>query len=345
MTEPMSWFLSKKLKVEKVSCRAVVDRSTGEWDPVRTLQGLNLLLVIGFFGGIAFVWPYVRLYMEDFSARRTQAEVHYMRVVFVDEPRWFSDMPGVGEGISERVKEVLRDSEASIDLLGEVVEVLRDEAWVSGVDRVERLNNSVIRVYARYREPVALIAVGGVYRGVDMSGVLLPMVYDDGMLGRYHERTGFARPLLILEGVMEGGLPDVGMCLVDKLEGSGLEAGLELAKLLNHRLFSDQILSIDAGFRDTAGRVNLVLWTGLGRDLNVDPHVLWGQRPGSVHAVEPEPEYKLARMKALHGQKGHIDGDGKIVWLNRQRHIEIMPGFGHSAGLTHVEDASMSRGE
>ncbi len=338
----MAWFLSKKLKVEKYRKREIIDRSSGGWDPARTMQGINLLLVFVFFGGMAFAWPYVRLYMEDFSARRTQTEVRYMRVVFVDEPQWFRDMPGVGEGIGDRVIAAIRDSEKTVDLLSEVVAVLRDEAWVAGVDRVERMNNGEIRVYARYREPVALVMVGGVYRGVDMGGVLLPIAYDERMLRRYAERTGFARPLLILEGVVDGGEVVEGMRLVEDFEGSGLEAGLELAKLLNHRKFSDQILSVDAGYRDAGGRVNLVLWTGLGRDLNVDPHVLWGQRPGSVHAVEPEPSYKLARMVNLFEQRGHIDGNGKIVWLNRQRHIEISPGFGKSAGLIRVGDSLVS---
>ena len=339
----MAWFLRKNLKVEKKRKRQVAGQVNGEWDAARTLQGLNLLMVFVFFGGIAFCWPYVRLYMEDFSARRTQYEAQYMRVVFVDEPKWFTDMPGVGRDIGDRVLASITDSEDSVDVLSEVVAVLRDEAWVGEVSRVERLNNGEIRVFARYREPVALVEMGGRYHGVDRGGVLLPLVYDAGMLKRYELRTGFARPMLILEGVLEGGLePEVGGKLVKTFEGSGLEAGLEVAELLNHRRFSDQIVAIDAGYRDSFGRVNLILWTGVGRDLNNDSHVLWGQRPGSVHAVEPEPTYKMARMGDLYDEEGHIDSGGKIVWLNRQRHMEISPGRGKSSGLVRVGDAPLS---
>jgi len=338
----MGWFLSKKKKKVRThgrQTRGVIE--DGAWDPARTLAGLQVLGLVLFLGGIVVGWPTFKNVMEQYATKRDTLVVARSKIVLMDKPGWLHEMPDVMATIRSQASRAMITADLSGAGLGHAVAQLEENPWISRVDHVQRLNNGQIQVYASYREPVVFIVGGrGIdreYRAIDRAAVVLPLTYNDSMFRRYESLTGKARPLMVLEGALdeEGVLPGVGERVVSDFEGSGVQAGIELAQYLQRHDFSDQVRSIDVSYKDVQGRVALVLWTGLGRSLLDDPHVLWGAKPSLGHAVEPDADVKLSRLASIFKRYQKIDAGGKIILLNRSR--LMARGFGRPSGLLSAD--------
>lgn len=126
---------------------------------------------------------------------------------------------------------------SSDDLLGAVVQQLRESGWVRSVETVTRDMDGTIRAVCDYRRPIAMILTRqGKYIPVDREGVRLPEQYD-----RVDADSGWMRII----GVQTEP-PPIGRSYADLHHESDAVAAIRLAVLLfDQQDIGDYISGID----------------------------------------------------------------------------------------------------
>jgi hypothetical protein len=186
------------------------------------------------------------------------------------------------------------------DLCRRVGEGLRSSPWVAEVKRITKQANGRVRIEATYREPFALVEVGGVAYLVDRAAVRLPVRYA---LSQVEERywndwfriTGVSAPT-----------PNEG----EAWTGADLATGLHLIEFLKEAIargevpFRSSLRAIDvANFKrhEDALDGELRIWT-------IYPHcyINWGLPPGEEYSMEPPAATKLAMLRTLYADRGQL---------------------------------------
>jgi hypothetical protein len=302
----MRWVNSLKSKLsglwsKKRSRSRKAEATPAKWDPARTMLALTYLGVAVAIAGPVVFWSNAEEQLSQYvSAQQalapTPADVHLLNV-----PPWI--LPAQQQQFRTQVASQFQRDPLERSSLERAQQVMAASPWVESVSRVER-SGSTIEVAANYRRPAALVKVGEDYRLIDGSGVLLPGLYRPDRMP-------------IIEGVAAAP-PREGR----PWSGTQVQVGLTMIRLAASQPWMNQVRAFDVGQTDTLGRVRIVLWTGTGRDLLRDSHVVWGLPPGKERPVEPEAATKLAWLAGIVQQpqtpelRGTIDAGHRIVELN-----------------------------
>ncbi len=212
-------------------------------------------------------------------------------------PAWMTE--GRKQELRGIVADQLRDDPVKNGGLRQAARNLEASPWVlpGGVKQVKRLRDGRVMVEAAYRQPLALISMGGLYYMVSDRGVLLPEIYTPAKV-QYVD-------VPVIEGV-QSPPPNVG----EVWSGEDVVGGLALAQLPGLQPYMDQVRAIDVSRRDGRGRLRLALRTDEGQ-------VIWGLPPNHPDAViEPTIETKLKWLRAVAAKnQGQIDAHGATVDL------------------------------
>jgi hypothetical protein len=194
-------------------------------------------------------------------------------------------------------------------------EVLAKDAWVKEVHQLRRTPEGYVRVWADYREPIALVEKPDGCRLIDAEGTRLP--------GLYPTQEAESLGLPILKGVPTDAVADG-----DTWPGIELHAALALATELHREPYYSQVKSIVASSKDDRDRVQLSLVT-------LNGSVNWGLAPGTEGALEPTPTIKKSRIAMLWnasnrsldiaGRNVDINSAGVFVHLTPQEKATITP--------------------
>ncbi len=317
----MGWFLMGKgdagRKSSTRSKRSHVDRKP--WDPKRTLAGLKMLAVFG--GSVLLVagWWQAQRHLTQYIGTHPHHAARSVQVEMVDVPRWMNAQ--VHDDLQLLAARQVGRNPMNVSSLRAIHEALSQNAWVSRVDRVERVSADQVRINATYRQPAAFIEMGQDCYLIDDQGVRLP--------GVYRVQQASQLPLPILRGVdtapaLEG----------QKWAGQPVQAGLSLVRELSREPYGHQIEAIDVSGRDSRGRIHLAILTGRGGV------VRWGLAPGQEQSVEPPASTKRAWLAQLVRENGSIDAGGKMVDLYRAAvFVHLPPGreIGQRDGYTYIQ--------
>jgi len=257
------------------------------WRTFRIGSAIALLIAIGV--GIALGRQWIS---QQVAARAAAAEVE---IVFDGMPAWMHD--AAADALTERVMRHWTGDPLNADALHAIADALDQSAWIARVDRVRRTAPDRLRLVADYREPAALVAGPDGFHLIDPAGARLPGVY----------------PLKDLKPL--GLLPIVGVASDPPEPGSvwpggDVQAGLDLARLLEPRPWVTQVRAIDVtNFQNRADRrrPQLLLLTDRGT-------VRWGRPPGAEGVLEPPAARKLAMLdRVAETYEGRIDARGRVV--------------------------------
>ena len=226
-------------------------------------------------------------------------------VVWVEPPSWLAE---------ENWQYVLPELEERLNLHPEtnpyddrvcpyVAEQLAGSSWIAQVRRVTKQNDGLVKVYADFRKPFALVEQAGVAYLVDAAGVRLPKEWA----ARSVNRGGW----LTIRGVAAR-VPQRGQ----RWAGEDVAAGLKLARFLyaaenaGKADFRDEIMAIDVGnFKGRrnprAGRLQLVT-------INPQSYIHWGLPPGEEYGIESSAELKLEFLRELYARDGRLPDQGPI---------------------------------
>lgn len=297
----MGWFLvkpsgSKTTKSGKGRSKSKRGKKkAGQWDPQKVLlmSKLSLGLVLIVAGGVG--WYYAEKELVSYVAEHRAASSETENVQLVNAPAWMS------EGLEMELRSLVAESLDENPLHGDSLQLaerrLGESAWVSSIDRVQRLPDGNVDVVASFREPIAVVEGQQGYHLVDIQGVRLPGIYLK------HQVDQLRMPLIT-------GAMSYPRKVGDVWPGEEVAAGLNLIELLSAQPYRDQIVAYDVSGRDALGRVRLMLRTQTGL-------VRWGLPPGQEQAIEPPAPEKLVRLARLYQERGAIDAGGKVVDLYR----------------------------
>ncbi len=266
------------------------------WDPQRTLKGLVFLGAMSCAVSIVFIWRYAEDRLAAYTAALDGAcaQVFYPdRIELADAPPWMS--PAVRQTLTGLIAQQIDANPFGHNSLKQAVFVLSTNPWVERVNKLERVHPGRLRVYAQYRQPIAVVEGRDGYHLVDHQATRLP--------GRYLKQQVAHLRLPVIVGVSFAP-PHPGQ----RWRGRDLQAALGLAQTLSDQPYLGQIQSIDASDRDTRNRIRLLLHTDRGL-------VRWGLPPGQEQGLEPAAEIKKQRLALVYRQRGAIDAGGKVVDL------------------------------
>jgi len=224
-------------------------------------------------------------------------------LVLKNRPAWMSE--ALAEQILRSAQPRMAKSALDHELVAEVGQVLEHNAWVREVKQVKRVYGKAagdtVEVDCEFRAPIALVAFRNEYILVDGDAVRLPEKFGPSTLPRLLLGPDGKMNLRIIEGV--AAMPP----FVDgqKWVGDDLAAGLDMAKLLYGRPFTEEIQKINvANFK---GRKNLreaqiVLVTRYRSE------VRWGEPIKLPFYAELPPIQKLERLGLICQKYGRVDG-------------------------------------
>jgi len=223
------------------------------------------------------------------SERRSQAPED--RVIIARAPATMS--PLLAQRIRSLVAELAGDDPLDQASLQVAHTALSQSPWVRQVYQLRRGSAGRIIVHAAFREPVAVVLALDGYHLVDAEGVRLPGVY------RADQLNYLALP--VITGVTHAPPPEGAVW-----PGDELQAGLDLAQLIEGEGYAPQVASYDVSDRDALGRLRLRLITERGM-------VRWGLPPGDERGLEPTSATKLRWLSSVNRRRGSIDAGGKVV--------------------------------
>ncbi len=298
----MSWFL-RSHDARKRKSRPSSVRSPRPWDPLRTLAAVKLLLVLAVAGGAGYGWQFSREALRDYARRRAPVAVSAQDVVLADAPGWMNDP--LAASIRDLVAAEIHGRPLDAGALGRAVGALRQSPWVELVSKIEQRSLNQVIVHASYRRPVALVEGRDGYHLVDAHGMRLPGLYSAS------QWRSLRLPLIVGQASAPGPLGK-------PWPGEDLRAGLALVAQLAPTGLAQHLEAIDVSGRDERGRVQLVLWTGEGRDRRRSAHIVWGLTPHAETPYEPDAGTKINRLAAVLSRRGAqgkiIDISGAAVW-------------------------------
>jgi len=289
----MGWFLSNKKKKKRKTSRGAV--GTG-WDPQRTLMGLKIAGGIALAVAMIVGWNATERTLGQYARDARSADISPESVRLVDAPSWID--AALRDQLYQRVVFSVTDNPLDSRGLQDAVSMLNESPWIAEVHQVRRSPHGVVKVFADYRTPAAVVASSQGYYVVDRGGVRL-----EGPIDRAASRWG---GLPLVTGV-SAAAPAPGKTW----EGADIPAALALENILHREGYADQITAYDVSHRDLMGRLWLVLYTD-------GPAIIWGLPPGEERAVEPEAPIKLAALRDWaykHGGRINVQGEADTVWV------------------------------
>jgi hypothetical protein len=250
-------------------------------------------------GAAAWAWyageAYLRRYASDISARTPGDRSGKIHIELVNAPPWMEHGSLLRQEIVARVAQQLSSDPLGATDLDRAVHALRGSAWISAVDRIERVAVDQVRVHARYRVPAALVATKEGYHLVDTQGVrLLAQPYAPGQ-----------RP--------PGNLPVIAgakntRCAVGEVwAGEDVQGALKVIQLLETRPYYEQVAAVNVHKRDSLGRVRIEIEASNGGRID------WGFPPGEQHIMEPSAQLKLAGIDEFYRMYNVIAAPDKVV--------------------------------
>lgn len=289
----MGWFLTGKAGQTKRKAKktARTAKPPKGWDPRRTLAALRVLALAGLLLGGWAGWRKAEAALTGYVKEHQTRNIGIKEVVLVDKPKWLSAK--LSQDLAAVVAAHVTGDPLDNASLQKAAMALNSNPWVKKVARIQRLTNGDIQVWARYREPVAMVETADGCRLVDADGVRLPGLY----------RPGQAQQVGLPTIVGVSGLP---RREGEPWPGDDLRAGLSLVQLLQGEPYLAQIRAFDVSGRDQRGRIRLVLRTRNGM-------VRWGLPPGQEKPIEPEAETKKEWLTTVYKRQGLIDAGGKTV--------------------------------
>ncbi len=281
----MNWFQGKNKRKRPSRSRST---SHQPWDPQRTLVGLKVLALVAVVTAVVAGWGYAERRLGAYAAELSGPTVY---VDLTDAPSWMN--PILLDELRRTVANQVGRDPLDNDGLQRAALALSANPWIERVGRVQRCHTGVVRVYAQYRQPVAVVQGRDGYHLVSDQGVRLPGLYLS------HQLDQLALPLIVGTSQAPGREGEV-------WPGADLHAGLSLVALLQDQSYWYQVRQVDVGHRDARGRMRLVMRTGEGV-------VRWGFPPGDERAIEPPALTKKRWLGEVYRQRGSIDAGGKIV--------------------------------
>ncbi len=261
------------------------------WDPQRTLAGLKVVTIIATVATVVLGWGYAERRLGSYAAQLNSSHMHAGSVDLADAPSWMN--PILLDQLRRTVANQVGHDPLDNDSLQRAALVLAANPWIEWVSRVQRTHTGVVRVFAQYRQPVAVVQGRDGYHLVNDQGVRLPGLYLS------HQLNQLALPLIV-------GTSQAPRREGEVWPGDDLQAGLSLVLLLQDQPYWGQVGQIDVSHRDARGRQRLTMHTGGGI-------VRWGFPPGQEHAIEPPALTKKRWLAEVYQQRGSIDAGGKIV--------------------------------
>ena len=212
--------------------------------------------------------------------------------------------PDLSEELMASLERFVEVPWSSPTLTGEIAATLGQVAWVKEVVRVRRYRDGVVEVDCSYRDPAAMVQMGGGFYLVDEECVRLP--------GRYRYDPSFK----LVQGV-QGQAPEPGRAW----ESPDLRAGLEVARLLAAEAFAGQVVAVLV--QNYGGRVdNRAAHLELATD-RPGRRIIWGSAPGE-ELEENTVAQKIAILRANYDRFGHIGAHREVI------DISILPDRIHS---------------
>jgi len=265
-----------------------------EWDVRRTARGLMFLAMVGGVVGVSLAWHHGSQAIKGHVRQNTPPEILPAHIDLMNAPSWMTDawQRQVCLTVAKYVSADPFDSRS----LSIAAQALNLDPLVKQVVQVRRVAGGRIQVFAEYRSPLALVETGNFYLLVDDEGVVLPTVYE----ARHLKQVDMP---VILGVASQPPMNDGARWM-----GRDLQAGLELAALIEGETFSAEVLSIDVSHYQ-GDHLQLYLITEAGP-------VLWGMPPGQELMIEAEADLKLARLRNLYEQRQSIASPGRLVKVN-----------------------------
>jgi len=260
---------------------------------------IKLTVSVILLGGGAFAFVSMRQQVVDELAHPGAPPL----LVLKNRPAWMSE--ALAEQIIRSARPKTAKSALDHQLVAEVGQILEHNAWVKEVKQVKRLYGKsagdTVEVDCEFRAPIALVASRNEFILVDGDGIRLPEKFGPSTLPRILLGPDGKMNLRIIEGV--AAMPP----FVDgqKWVGDDLAAGLDMAKLLYGRPFTEEIERINvANFK---GRKNprdaqIVLLTKYRSE------VRWGEPIKLPFYAELPPVQKLERLGLICQKYGRVDG-------------------------------------
>ncbi len=179
-------------------------------------------------------------------------------------------------------------------------EGLQGSPWVAEVRRVAKQADGRIRIQATYREPFALVEVGGSAYLVDRAAVRLPVRYAVNQVEDRYWNDWFR-----IVGVSSS-IPREGTTWM----GDDLAAGLRLVEFLKEAAARGEV-----PFRSSLRAVDVANYklreSGLDGELRIHTiypgcYINWGLAPGEEYEVEASAHRKLEMLRALYADQGQL---------------------------------------
>ncbi len=242
--------------------------------------------------------------MRNFVDRKLAFPTRPPNVVLVNRPVWMSDL--LVEQISKEVQPIGLHSSFDHQLLVDTANALQSNPWIRHVNQVRRAYDEkpgdTIEIDCDYRTPTALVKWGQYFWLVDADGVKLPEQYTESQLPKIMFGTDGKINIRIIDGVSHAPVESGNIW-----PGSDLAGGLELAKLIAGKSYTEEIRRIDvsnyAGRRDPR-EAEIVLVT------KYNTQIRWGRPPSAQDAfIEVPAATKLAALENLFEQKKRVDAN------------------------------------
>jgi hypothetical protein len=226
------------------------------------------------------------------------------KIVLVNRPPWMSDF--LAEQIIKTAQPIGLHSTFDRQLLIDTANALQSNPWVRHVNLVRRVYGDspgdTVEIDCDYRAPVGLVKWGDFFWLVDGDAIKLPEQYTAEQLPKIMLSPDGQINVRIIDGITHAP-PESGR----RWPGDDLAAGLELAKLLADKDFTEQIRLIDVsnfGGRKDNSAAQIVLVT------QFDTQIRWGQPPSAKDSfVEVPASVKLANLKSIFEEHHRVDAD------------------------------------
>jgi len=242
--------------------------------------------------------------MYRFVDRRVVFPQKPPQLIMVDRPAWMSD--SLADQIIKTAKPLGLHSVFDHQLLVDTTTSLQSCPWVKKVNAVRRLYEQTpgdtLQIDCDYRIPTALVKWADVYWLVDNEGFMLPASYSRQQLDRITMASDGKVNLRIVEGIAHAP-----MVPGELWPGDDLATGLDMARILANREYTEQITTIDVS--NYAGRLDprdsqVVLLT------RFDTQIRWGRPPGSKDAFVDVPvAQKLLALQMMFNQYHRVDAN------------------------------------
>lgn len=237
------------------------------------------------------------------------------KIVLKNRPAWMSDF--LAEQIIKTAQPAGTHSSFSHQMLVDSEKMLRSNHWIREVKQLRRVYGKTpgdtLEIDCDYRSPIALVHWGEYYWLIDDQSVKLPEQYTSQQVPRIVVGRDRKMNIRIIEGIQQPP-PESGK----KWIGEDLAAGLEMARLLLGRPYTEEIVKIDVSNfegRKEDREAHVVLVTQYGTEIR------WGRPPSARDFfVEVPVAKKLEYLQQLRQQEKRVDAgfpwvDLRTEWI------------------------------